>query len=81
MKAINIVMGLATAIILGALINLGIKAFYPEPVSPNYVSYPAMATVVPCASNDTACMQANKQADLQQQAAQTQFNQQEQAYE
>jgi hypothetical protein len=81
MKIVNMVMGLATAIILGALINLGIKAFYPEPVSPTYVNYPATAAIVPCASNDAACMQANKQTDLQQQAAQTQFNQQEQAYE
>jgi hydrogenase/urease accessory protein HupE len=81
MKAINIVMGLATAIILGALINLGIKAFYPEPASPTYVNYSATAAVVPCASNDATCIQTNKQADLQQQTAQAQFNQQEQAYE
>jgi hypothetical protein len=32
MKIVNFILGLAAAIILGALINLGIKAFYPEPV-------------------------------------------------
>ena len=34
MKIINIILGLGTAIILSALVNLGIKAFHPEPVSP-----------------------------------------------
>ena len=36
MKVVNFVLGLGTAIILAALITLGIKAFYPEPVAPTY---------------------------------------------
>ena len=75
MKTVNIILGVATAIILGALINLGIKAFYPEPAYPSYpTDTPAM---VPCASNDAACMKANEQAA----AAQAQFNGEQQVYE
>jgi heme/copper-type cytochrome/quinol oxidase subunit 4 len=80
MKAVNVVLGIATAIILGALINLGIKAFYPEPISPSYPNVPASAPIVPCASNDTACLKSNEEIQAQQQAAEDQFNQQEQAY-
>ena len=68
MKAVNIVLGIATAIILGALINLGIRAFYPEPVMPSYQSYPAIAPA-PCATADVKC-----------QATQSAYTQQEQAY-
>ncbi len=81
MKAVNVVLGIATAIILGALINLGIKAFYPEPIAPNYPSYPVMAPITSCAPNDTACIQNNKQIDAQQQAAQQKFEQQQKAYQ
>lgn len=52
MKMVNIVLGVATAIILGALINLGIKAFSPEPVAPTYPSAPYVA---PCAKGDVNC--------------------------
>lgn len=34
MKIVNVILGLGTAIIVGSLIHLGIRAFYPEPVSP-----------------------------------------------
>jgi len=78
MKIVNFVLGLATAIILGALINLGIKAFYPEPVSPTYPNTAVTAPVVPCASNDAACATALL---ARQQAAQNQYDQQEQAYQ
>ncbi len=80
MKAVNVVLGIATVIILSALINLGIKAFYPEPIAPTYANYPLAAPIAPCASNDTACIQNNKQIEAQQQAAQDKFNQQQQAY-
>src|ERR1700722_11846320 len=80
MKVVNFVLGLGTAIILAALITLGIKAFYPEPVAPTYPNLPPVA-VVPCPSNDTACFQANQQAEAQQTAAQDQYNQEETAYE
>jgi hypothetical protein len=81
MKVVNIVMGLATAIILGALINLGIQAFYPEPVSPTYPNTAVSVTVTPCETKDAACIQENKKIDAQQQAAQDQFNKDEKAYE
>jgi hypothetical protein len=75
MKIVNLVLGAATTIILGALIVLGIKAFYPEPVSP---TYPNTAVVVPCASADSACQQNDQNIQQQQQ---NQFNNAEQAYE
>ena len=75
MKVVNFVLGLATAVILAALINLGIKAFYPEPVPPTYPNYPAAAT--PCATNDIQCQKAQADISNQQQAT---FNQQEQVY-
>lgn len=74
MKTANFVLGLATAIILGALINLGIKAFYPEPVAPTYPNLPVLA---PCASGDAACIEAESDT---QQLQQNQFNNAEAAY-
>ncbi len=74
MKVVNFVLGLATAIILGALINLGIRAFYPEPVSPNYPTVPVAA---PCASSDVPCQKAQADIQNQQQAI---WTQQEQVY-
>jgi heme/copper-type cytochrome/quinol oxidase subunit 4 len=83
MKVINFVLGLGTALILGALIILGIKAFYPEPVAPSYPtiapSVPS-APIVPCASNDTQCEQQNEQIEAQQTAQQNQFNEEQDAY-
>jgi Fe2+ transport system protein B len=81
MKMINVVLGLGTAIILGSLITLGIKAFYPEPVAPTYPVYSASAPVVPCASGDAQCLKQNQQIELQQTTLQNQFNQEQQAYE
>lgn len=75
MKIVNIILGLATAIILGALINLGIKAFYPEPVAPTYPNAPVAA---PCVPNDTTCA-AQQQAISDQQN--NLFNQEQQTYE
>jgi len=81
MKVVNFVLGLATAIILGALINLGIAAFYPAPVAPSYPNTTVVAPIVPCASADTACMQNNTKIEAQQQGAQDQYNNAETAYE
>jgi heme/copper-type cytochrome/quinol oxidase subunit 4 len=66
MKIVNFVLGLATAIILGALINLGIKAFYPEPAYPSYPAYPIVAPQQ-CASSDANCLgaQQQKQTEIQ----------------
>lgn len=77
MKSINLILGVATTIILAALISLGIAAFYPAPTSP---SYPSTPTPVPCASGDAACLKANAQADAAAQAAQNVFNNEETAY-
>src|SRR5258708_904958 len=78
MKIIHIILGLGTAIIVGALINLGIKAFHPEPISPYenyYPKAPMMAPPdLPCAKDDTACIakrdayygEQQKENDLQQ---------------
>jgi uncharacterized membrane protein len=81
MKIVNFVLGLATAIILGALINLGIAAFYPAPVAPSYPNSAVVAPIVPCPSNDAACAQNNANIEAQQQAAQDQYNNAETAYE
>jgi len=82
---VNFVLGLGTALILAALITLGIKAFYPEPVAPTYPTIPPGAPVAPCPSNDVACQQNNAQLEAQQQAQQAaaegQFNQAETVYE
>jgi hypothetical protein len=74
MKIVNFVLGLATAVILAALIALGISAFYPAPVAPTSPNYPV---TVPCASSDTACMTANSNVQIAQQNV---LNQQEDAY-
>ena len=83
MKIVNFVLGLATAIILSALITLGIKAFYPEPVAPTYPTIaPAVpAPLAPCTPGDTACLTAQTQYQAQEQAAQDKFNADETVYE
>lgn len=80
MKVVNFVLGLATAVIVAALIALGIAAFYPAPVAPSYPNTPVVP-VAPCASADTACFNNNAQIEAQQQAAQTQYDNAETAYE
>ena len=75
MKVVNVVLGIATAVILGALINLGIQAFYPAPVMPSY--YPVPEVLAPCATNDLACQREQATVTDQQNAA---FNQRQQAY-
>jgi heme/copper-type cytochrome/quinol oxidase subunit 4 len=82
MKMVNFVLGLATAIILAALITLGIKAFYAEPVAPTYpASEPILPAEAPCPSNDAVCQTQNVQYEAQQAAAQAQYNADETAYE
>ncbi|OGY69000.1 MAG: hypothetical protein A2586_02475 [Candidatus Harrisonbacteria bacterium RIFOXYD1_FULL_40_9] len=57
MKIINIILGIATAIILTALIHLGIKAFYPEPEREEYLlSIARSYAYEKCKSEDTKCM-------------------------
>lgn len=78
MKIINIILGVATAVILAALISLGIAAFYP---APSYPSYPDTPVMVPCAANDAACLKMNQQTQAEENAAQSRFNEEQQAYE
>lgn len=76
MKIVNIVLAIGTAFILGALITLGIKAFYPEPVGPTYPNYPIAP--VPCAQSDIKCQTA---LQVEQQKQQQQFDSEQQAYQ
>lgn len=82
MKVVNFVLGLAAAIILAALIGLGIAAFYPAPVAPAYPNYPVVPTPI-CPPNPAMpCTVSQQQQAQQQQYDQMQnlYNQQEQAY-
>jgi len=81
MKIVNIVLAIGTAIILGALVVLGIAAFYPAPVAPTYPNTPIAAPVPLCPSGDSQCLKQNQQIADQQAAQQNQFNQAETAYE
>jgi Flp pilus assembly protein TadB len=82
MKIVNLVLGLGTVIIVGSLLTLGIKAFYPEPVSPTYpqltpIAYPAG----PCATNDVACQKLQSDSTKADQVAQNKFNADQQTYQ
>jgi hypothetical protein len=84
MKVVNVVLAIGTLIILGALITLGIKAFYPEPSYPDYgaamkpMSYPPEA---PCATNDVQCKKAVASYNAKQQAQQDAFQKAQRAYD
>ena len=72
MKIINVILGLGTAIIIGSLIHLGIRAFHPEPVSPYDAGrYPKAAPYKEfnCAPGDAKCT-ADKNAFYKEQQAQ-----------
>jgi heme/copper-type cytochrome/quinol oxidase subunit 4 len=83
MKIVNIILGLGTAIILGALINLGIRAFYPEPVAPDYgmMVKPMIAYPAPCAAGDKTCVAQLNVYNAEQQAQQDAFNQKQKEYQ
>ena len=85
MKTINIVLAIGTLIILGALIVLGIKAFYPEPVSPDYNAYmgtqPTYPPAAPCAVNDAQCKQQMAAYNAAQTAQQNAYNTAQTAYD
>jgi hypothetical protein len=85
MKAVNIILGIGTAIIVSALIVLGIHAFYPAPVYPTYPeSIPAAP--IPCGVNTgVTCTPAQQktldQQNAQQQAQQDAYNQAQTDYQ
>ena len=85
MKIVNIILGIGTTIIMGSLIVLGIAAFYPSPVAPDYGTMVAPAppppVATPCAAGDTACAGAMKQYQAEQQAKEDAFNQAQTMYQ
>ncbi len=84
MKIINIILGLGTAIIVGSLINLGIAAFHPAPVAPDYAAFQKPLApppyAAPCAKGDAACVKAWNDYNAAQTAEQQQFQQAQTAY-
>jgi hypothetical protein len=79
MKVVNFVIGLGTAIILVALITLGIQAFYPMPQPPTFPNTP-VAPIQQCANSDMQCIAQENAAAAAQAAANNQFNQEQQTY-
>ncbi|HUZ93066.1 MAG TPA: hypothetical protein VNG29_03685 [Candidatus Paceibacterota bacterium] len=80
MKIVNFILGLGTAIIIGALIQLGIQAFNPAPVPPQYPNYPVAVPYVNCTPSDAQCIAQQKTANEAQQAAQSRYNTAQDAY-
>lgn len=85
---INLVLGLGTAIILSSLIVLGIKAFYPEPASPNYEEFYPKA--VPssisdclncCDKADAKCIAERDKYYEEQKIQQEKFNEENRIYQ
>ncbi|GEM_PF-855098 len=83
MKIINIILGLATAIILSSLILLGIKAFHPEPAQPDYFAYPKAAPYreFNCAKGDTKCTSDQNAFYAEQQKQQDEFQKRQKEYQ
>ncbi len=84
MKIINIILGLGTAIIIGSLIHLGIRAFHPEPESPYQRNiYPKAAPYreFNCDKGDTKCAADRDTFYKQQQEQQDEMDKQNRAYE
>lgn len=85
MRMVNIILGIGTAIIVGSLINLGIAAFHPGPVAPDYALYNKPLTpplfAAPCAKGDTACAAQWNSYNVQQQEQQAAYNNAQQAYD
>ncbi len=80
MKIVNVVLAIGTLFILGALISLGISAFYPAPVSPSYPTMPIGISPGPCTANDTQCEQQVAEYQAQQQSAQAAYDSANEAY-
>jgi heme/copper-type cytochrome/quinol oxidase subunit 4 len=81
MKIVNVVLAIGTLIILGALITLGIKTFYPEPQSPNSLNYPMEPAIAQCAPGDVPCIQNNSSSQAAFQQQMDQYQQAEQSYQ
>ncbi|MBI4087208.1 MAG: hypothetical protein HY434_00035 [Candidatus Liptonbacteria bacterium] len=84
MKIINIILGLGTAIIIGALIHLGIRAFHPEPKSPydaGRYPKPVLYQEFNCDKSDAQCVADRNAFYKEQQARQEEMDKQNRAYE
>lgn len=84
MKIINLILGLGTAIIIGALIHLGIRAFHPAPVSPYEAGITPKAVPylnINCDKGDKECIARQDSYIKQQQLAQDEMDKQNRTYE
>lgn len=84
MKIVNVILGLGAAIIVGALINLGIKAFHPQPASPDY-SYPKIAPMpygeFNCDKADAKCITDRDAYYKNEQVRQDEFQKAQKEYD
>lgn len=75
MKTINVVIGIATAIIVGSLIVLGIRAFHPAPEAPEYPSFVKFTPYVEeCVAGDKECITKRNEANREQQIIQAEYD-------
>ncbi len=82
MKIINVILGIATMLILAALINLGIKAFYPEPTPPEYFSTGKPYMPAPeCVTNDADCIAKRNAYNEEQRIEEEKRMREQQAYQ
>src|SRR3989344_5499960 len=90
MKIINIILGLGTAIILSALIHLGISAFHPEPISPYndpafrdtyYSPKPSPSTLDRDCNKDAKCLEDQKKYNEEEQKRQEEMRKRENEYQ
>ncbi len=84
MKIINVILGLGTAIIIGSLIHLGIRAFHPEPVSPYEAGITPKAAPYRefnCDKTDARCIADRNAFYAKQQLDQEAMDKQNRAYQ
>lgn len=83
MKIINIVVGIGTALILGSLIVLGIRAFHPGPTPVDYMAY-SPKVYIPleeCRSSDLDCIAKRDKQIKEQEVQQELLNQKQKEYD
>jgi uncharacterized membrane protein YphA (DoxX/SURF4 family) len=85
MKIINLILGLGTAIIIGSLIHLGIRAFHPEPTPPDYTQLAPKVTMpyreFSCTPTDQQCIKDRDTYYAEQQAQQDKLNEAQRTYD
>lgn len=80
---INLVLAIGTAIILSSLIVLGIKAFHPEPVAPDYEGFTSKipAVYINCEKTDFKCTAEQNKYYEEQRIQQEKFNEENRIYQ